>query len=289
MEKVAQTYDNYIEKLMTQNAKDNKSALNSELINKIPLTDVYTNSITVAVGKQRSGKTRKIIKEIIKVSKMHNETHMLIYVNKTGNKMDKTFESFKDLISLPIVYCSQDDCEDMLRHIITYKEKYNQLIQSQDPDEIDDTDPEVVDILDNLGLEDFSRPYLHTLVLLDDIANSPMLKKPTTYMNSLLTQCAHINMSFFLSVQYWIGLPANIKSQATVVFMFGGFSKQQLHYLLGQMSLQNPFDEIWDIYKTLKSHDFFTVDIPSSEYTVNLVKLSKEEKKNKDNKKDKQE
>ena len=66
MDKINQTYDSLIEKLMTKSAKHNRSALDSELIKKIPFTDTYTNSITIASGKQRSGKTRKIIKEIIK-------------------------------------------------------------------------------------------------------------------------------------------------------------------------------------------------------------------------------
>ena len=155
-------YDEWIDGLMTSNAKENKDALHSELLNKIPLSDSYTNSISIAVGKQRSGKTYKIIKEIIKISKMHHETHMLLYINKTGGETDKTFESFKDLIKCPIVYCSQEECEDKLAELIEYKNMYHQIIAEGTNEGVDpDEEQTMFDVLD---ISEYSRPYLHTLV-----------------------------------------------------------------------------------------------------------------------------
>ena len=261
-------YDEFIDDLMTNNAKENRAALHSELLNKIPLTDSYTNSISVAVGKQRSGKTRKIIKEIIKISKMHHETHMLLYVNKTGGETDKTFESFKNLIKCPIVYCSQEECEDKLAELIQYKNLYNKIMAAGT--DIDEDPIEVETMMDVLEIEDYSRSYLHTLVLLDDIANSPLLRKPTTYLNSLMTQCAHINMSFFLAIQYWVGLPTAIKSQTSMIYLFGGFIKQQIKYMFTQVALEDPFDVVWEKYVKLKNRDFMTIDAIAGEYRVTI-------------------
>ena len=151
-------YDEFIDDLMQSNAKENRDALHSELLNKIPLTDSYTNSISIAVGKQRSGKTRKIIKEIIKISKMHHETHMLLYINKTGGETDKTFESFKDLIKCPIVYCSQEECEEKLAELVQYKNLYHRII-AQGTDQYEDP-VEVETMFDVLIVEDYSRAYL---------------------------------------------------------------------------------------------------------------------------------
>ena len=285
-------YDVFIDGLMDDANKTHKDELHTELLNKIPLTDSYTNSISIAVGKQRSGKTRKIIKEIIKISKMHKETHMLIYCNKTGGHTDKTFESFASLVKCPVVYVSQDDLEERLMDLIKYKNIYNaykkqgvdELFKNQtdgyqggefsagffdplqqpmlSPDQME----EIQDMFDVLGINNFNRDYLHTLILLDDIANSPLLTKPTTYLNSLMTQCAHINCSFFLAVQYWKGLPSAIKSQCAVIYMFGGFPKQQVRYMLSQICLEDPFDEIWKKYQPLKNKDFFVVDCIAGTY-----------------------
>ena len=51
MELINARYDSMIEKRMRKQAKKNKHALDSELIQKIRYTDTYTNSI--------SGKTKK--------------------------------------------------------------------------------------------------------------------------------------------------------------------------------------------------------------------------------------
>ena len=287
-------YDVFIDGLMDDANKTHKDELHTELLNKIPLTDSYTNSLSIAVGKQRSGKTRKIIKEIIKISKMHKETHMLIYCNKTGGHTDKTFESFASLVKCPVVYVSQDDLEERLMDLIKYKNIYNAYkkqgvdelfknqtdgyqggefsagffdpLQPQQPMLSPDQMEEIQDMFDVLGINNFNRDYLHTLILLDDIANSPLLTKPTTYLNSLMTQCAHINCSFFLAVQYWKGLPSAIKSQCAVIYMFGGFPKQQVRYMLSQICLEDPFDEIWKKYQPLKNKDFFVVDCIAGTY-----------------------
>ena len=266
MQYINDRFDNMIEKQMRKHAKKNKNGLDSELIQKIGCTDTYTNSISVAVGRQRSGKTRKILKEIIKITNVHKNTHMLLYVNKTGQKTDKTFESMKSLIKVPIVYISQAECEERLVELIQYKNQYNQIKQQHTEDEIpDDVTEELFDVL---GIEDFSRPYLHTLILLDDIANSAMLAKPTSVMNSLMTQCAHINCSFFLAIQFWKGLPPSIKSQVTTIYMFGGFSKEQLHYILRQITLQSPFNAVFDEYKKLGYQDYMYIDVVESHYTI---------------------
>ena len=275
-------YDDFIDGLMTSNAKENKDALHSELINKIPLSESYTNSITVAVGKQRSGKTRKIIKEIIKISKMHHETHMLLYINKTGAESDKTFESFKNLIKCPIVYSSQEECEDKLAELIQYKTLYSQILQAGTEEGFDPV--EIETMKDVLQIEDYSRSYLHTLVLLDDIANSPLLKKETSYLNSLMTQCAHINMSFFLAIQYWKGLPAALKSQTSMIYLFGGFNKQQVRYMLTQIALEDPFDVVWEKYYKLKNRDFMSIDTIEGTYRITICQVKVDEKEKIDTK-----
>ena len=289
-------YDAFIDGLMNDANKTHKEELHTELLNKIPLTDSYTNSISIAVGKQRSGKTRKIIKEIIKIAKLHKETHMLIYCNKTGGHTDKTFESFAPLVKCPIVYVAQDDLEERLMDLIRYKNMYNSYkkqgvdelyknqtdgyqggefsagffgpIQPQQPTLSPEQLGEIQEMFDALGINNFNRDYLHTLILLDDIANSPLLTKPTTYLNSLMTQCAHINCSFFLAVQYWKGLPSAIKSQCAVIYMFGGYPKQQVRYMLSQICLEDPFDEIWKKYQPLKNKDFFVVDCIAGTYRL---------------------
>ena len=72
----------------------NQPKLKQELINEIhPDINIPYNSLNIAVGRQRSGKTQTIIREIIKISNISSRTHLLIYINKTGTSSDPTFES----------------------------------------------------------------------------------------------------------------------------------------------------------------------------------------------------
>lgn len=85
-----------LDKMINYCLHKNKSKLDDELISKIH-NQVYVqyNTLNIAVGRQRSGKTHTIIKEIIKISAVSKRTHLLIYINKNGAPSDPTFESLK--------------------------------------------------------------------------------------------------------------------------------------------------------------------------------------------------
>ena len=99
--------------------KKNKPKLQDELIKKIH-DQIYVqyNTLNIAVGRQRSGKTHSIIKEIIKISQVSERTHLLIYINKEGAPSDPTFESLKGLISIPIEYVSEKNAEKYVQDIL---------------------------------------------------------------------------------------------------------------------------------------------------------------------------
>ena len=197
--------DNELQEL----TEKHKEELSTALIEKIPSTHVYYNSINIAVGKQRSGKTYTIIKEIIKISRFCTNTHLLIYSNKTGDKTDKTFEKLKSKIEIPIVYVSHSNLDEYLQKFLLYKQLYNEILENGYMDRQDDE--QKATMFETLHINDFSRPYLHTLVLLEDVAQAKILKNKKTYIQELMTQCAHINCSFFLAVQFWSSLTTNIK------------------------------------------------------------------------------
>ena len=80
--------------------EQNKNKLKNALITRIPATYCYYNSVNIAVGRQNSGKTYSIIEEIINISKICPNTHMLIYPNKTGLPTDTIFETLKEKIQM---------------------------------------------------------------------------------------------------------------------------------------------------------------------------------------------
>ena len=251
-------YNEYINDIIKEELNKNKGSLSKEVLSKIPYSNVYYNSITAAIGKQFKGKTLSIIKEIIIISNTSPYSHALIYINRNGSECDDTFESLKHLIHIPIIYLSHDEAEDYLKKLIMYKELYNTIKKENLEDRI--VDEQKDDLFKTLFINDFSREFLHTLVFLDDAVKSKLISNEKSYFNQLLTQCRHIQCSFFMAVQYFKALSTNIKSNISTLFIFSGFSRQQLNVMLYQVNLPLSINELYYKYQHLSEHGKLIVD-----------------------------
>ena len=237
----------------------NKSQISNALIRKIHRDiNIYYNSVNIFVGKQGSGKTLSAIEEIIKISKIQNAAHLLIYVSKSGDKKDVTFESLRELIDIPIAYVSQDNAEEYVNAILNYKQLYYTIRKEHLENKIIDEQRD--EIFQILKIHDFKAPMLHTLILFDDIANSKLLASEKSYFNNLMTTCRHNHISFFLNVQFWKSLSTTIKSNVSTVYVFGTYSKEQLRYITHQITMNIPFDELYEEYQYMNKHAKIIID-----------------------------
>ena len=258
--------NDYVDAAMDVMAKVNRVNLSNALITKIPHSFLYYNSVTIAVGKQRSGKTYSYIREIIKISENEPNAHVLIYVNRTGGESDQTFEAQKPLIKCPIIYVSHNELPDFMKEFLEYKQLYNNMIKSQyKPDQIDDN--QLAKLYDVLKINDFNRPVLHTLILLDDAACTSILKSEKSYLHDLMTQCAHINCIFMLAVQFWKSLKPALKEQVSVVVLFGGFSKRDFTYIFSQIGVEKP-ENLYNAYQSLQRHERMIIDTVENNITI---------------------
>ena len=221
-------------------------------------TNTYLNSLNVFVGRQRTGKSYTATREIIKICRNHPETHLIVYINQTGQPSDDTFENTKELIERPIVYVAYEQCEKFLRELLSYKDTYNKIKDHH----AEDTVPHelINELCDKLYIEDLSLPYLHTIIMLEDATNTATLKKGTSYINELMTQCRHIQASFFVIIHFWKALSTNLKSNLSTIYIYSGYSRQQLQYILSQMNISKTIKEVYDEYRTLGLHDKLMID-----------------------------
>ncbi len=221
-------------------------------------TNTYLNSLNVFVGRQRTGKSYTATREIIKITRNHPESHLIVYINQTGQPSDDTFENTKELIDRPIVYVQYDHCEKFLRELLSYKETYNKIkdnhAEHKVPEELKN------ELCDKLYIDDLNLPYLHTIVMLEDATNTKTLKKDTSYINELMTQCRHIQTSFFVIIHFWKALSTNLKSNLSTIYIYSGYSRQQLQYILSQMNIGKTVKEVYDEYRTLGLHDKLMID-----------------------------
>lgn len=227
--------------------------LNKEKLCRIhPDINVNYNSLNVLCGPQGSGKTYTSCKEIAKISQIDNHAHLLVIICKPENRDDPTVNLFKPLIHIPIKYVTEEEAESYIKTLFACKRLYNTIKEKQLENRII---PQQQDqIYDILKITDFSRPWLHTLIMINDSAKCKLLKVGS-YFSQLIALGRHTQTSTFLNIQFWKGLSPEIKANISTAFIFGQFSRQQLIHMVSQLPSQYDYKEIYNAYRGLTKHD----------------------------------
>ena len=240
--------------------------IKKERLRKIPGTNTYANSLNVFVGRQRTGKTYQAIQEIIKISRTDPNAHLLVYVNEKGESDDDTFSVFKDMIELPICYVKYSEIDEFMKKLLNYKNIYNKIKEANAEREVP---KECLDeLLDGLFIDDLNKEYLHTLILMEDATTQKTIEDSTSYINHLMTTCAHIQCSFFVIIHYWKALTPNLKSNIYTAYIYPGYSRQQLTYILYQINLPDSTKDIYEKYKKLSGHGKLIIDCNLCSYCL---------------------
>ena len=238
-----------------------------ERLRKISGTNTYANSVNVYVGRPRSGKTFQALHDIISVIRNDPCCHLLIYINESGCCDDDTFARFDDLITVPIIFVKYKDYEQYLKTILDYKNVYNK-IKSENID-VKTIPAEVKkDLFETLHISNFNMPYLHTLIMTEDATNAKPLRQTDSFLNDLLTRCAHTQFSFFILIHYWKALTTNIKANLSTIYIFGGYSRQQLSYMLYQMNIPTTIKELIHEYVQMPQYAKIIIDCNACDYTI---------------------
>ena len=240
--------------------------ITKEKLRYINGTHTYANSVNVYVGRPRSGKSYSAIYDIIKVIRNDPNVHMLVYINQKGESDDDTFQRFTSLIEVPIVFVKYDECEQYLKSLECYKSIYNKI---KDNDCENDVPNEVCDeLFEHLQIDSFDRDYLHTLIMLEDATATKQIKNTNSYINDLLTRCAHTQFSFFILIHYWKALTTNIKANLSTIYIYGGYSRQQLSYMLYQMNVPASMKDIYETYRKMPQYHKLKIDCNVGNYEV---------------------
>ncbi len=233
--------------------EQHKDRLNKERLSKIH-DDVitYYNSLNVLCGPQGSGKSYSAMKEAAKISQVDEYAHLLVVICKPENQDDPTVTMFKELLHIPIKFVTEDTAEEYIRELFEYKRLYNQIKDEHLEDKI--MDEQVEELCMALHINDLSKPWLHTLIIVNDSAKSKLFKVGS-YFSHLIAVGRHTQTSTFLNIQFWKGLTPEVKANISSAFIFGGYSRQQLTHILSQLPSQYDYKEIYPTYRQLNKQD----------------------------------
>ncbi|OHT06768.1 hypothetical protein TRFO_05454 [Tritrichomonas foetus] len=251
-----------LEQKINQKLFNQKDDLKEEKIQEID-PDILTkyNSINVFLGKAGSGKSFNILQTFAKISLVSPKTHLILYITKTGRVNDKTFDLFNEFIKIPIVYCSLEDAVSKFNEIIEWKEVYRKIKEGE-LDISDLTAENKRTLFEKLCIKNFRHKWLHTIVYFEDAHKNPLLygNNKNLYFLQRIPLFRHDNCSYYFAIQLLVGFPSDLKTQITDLFLFPGYSNQQLKFIMNHINIDMNPTEFIECYKSLGRREFIKIN-----------------------------
>lgn len=236
--------------------------LSQELIQDIdPEIITKYNSINVFLGRAGSGKSFNILQTFAKISLVSSNTHLIIYINKTGVPNDRTYLNiFKDLIKIPIIFCSYENAVPTVNEILHFKKIYQKIKDKHLEYRIN---PEKMEeLFDILHIDSFDEDWLHTIIYFEDAHKNPLIYGNTNklYFINQLPLFRHDKVSYYFALQVFTQFPTDIKTQITDLFLFPGYSSRQVKFILDNVNIEMSKDDFLKEYNKLEDKEFIRID-----------------------------
>ena len=272
-----------VENIIQQALKKNENELKHALIR--PISEDYpfaTNGVYFLIGRMGSGKSYFLWKHILITERLFKKPYYseIIFCSTSG-KMDLTAETFQAKIKTKITYISEEDLMDYLERHLRRKSKYysiakyvlskfrdaddemRRLIEKHSLEELDELIEYIALKLQKYGIANY--PY-HTLLILDDFAGSPLVRKQDSPLVRMLTKTRHYNLTCIIVAQTIRFVSLNIKRLATDIVIFSKFSDEDFLSILNQTPNHVDKKEALEKYKQLTGiHDYFQLNIAADQ------------------------
>lgn len=181
------------------------------------------NSLNICLGKQGSGKTTFMLTELIKLSELPDSPYDKIIYITNGTNEDMTFNLLKTLIKIPILGL---DFAEATRELSNY----------------------FSDREDNTH---------HTFVIVEDA--SFLLLKDNPIWTDWVCKLRHLRLTIWINLHVWKSISTMIKTQITTLFIFKGYSKEQLQHMYRQSCIEVNFANLWCLYMLLRGREILQI------------------------------
>ena len=251
---MSQNLDSYIDSVVSKELNNGIKKHISKIDENV---NFRYNSFNICVGPQGSSKTTSVMKELMKLSMVPHDYHMIVYV--TDNDSDDTFNSLLKYVDIPCVKTDYAHVDQQFEVLAKYKDDYNAMVDGRLPkDEA---------ILQALCINDFSKQRLHTFILFDD-ASFIFDNKTKSKFKSWFTKLRHLNCTVFACIQIWGSLDPKIKTQISGVYLYKGFSRERLQYIYRQLPIDMGFEQFYQLYQQLPKYKKIVIDCLDSSLKV---------------------
>ena len=209
----------YVNQLFTEQTKDPDIHNTISLIH--PQIHFRYNSLNICLGKQGAGKTTFMLTELIKLSQLPHDQQpykRIVYITN-GPTDDITFNTLKKSIKIPIMGLNFNDATSELANWFNSREN---------------------------GKD-------HTFVIVEDA--SFLLMKDNPIWVDWVCKLRHLRMTLWINLHVWRSISTMIKTQITTLFIFKGYSKEQLQHMYRQSCVDADFKAVQYMYMMLQEHE----------------------------------
>lgn len=190
------------------------------------------NSLNICLGKQGSGKTTFMLTELAKLSELPDTPYDKIVYITNGQTDDLTFKLLKSLVKIPILGLEFNDATRELTNFFT----------------------------------DRSDTVHHTFVIIEDA--SFLLMKDNPIWVDWICKLRHLRMTIWINLHVWKSISTAIKTQITTIFIFKGFSREQLQHIYRQSCTDINLQSIWCLYTMLREHEVLKISNMDGNVTI---------------------
>ena len=269
---------NDVDKLMAKQINKNRQVINNALIEPLaPNYQYCTNGIYFLCSKMGGGKTYFIMRHIMITERLFKEPYYdTIIFTSTSGTLDKTVSSLQPQIKTPITYVKEHELMTFLQKHLKNKMKFYAVMEfiNSHGEEINETMQHLIEkhrwiifirgkkTYDIRRMVDYVQKKMtkykfntypsNTLLILDDFAGHPLLKKVDSPLARMLTKTRHYHLTVIVGAQTWRFINLNLKRLCSDIIIGVGFSIEDFENMIKQTPGSFNWKTLWDQYSKLK-------------------------------------
>jgi hypothetical protein len=269
-----------VNNILSKATMNNKDSLIAPISNDYPFSN---NGVYFFVGRMGTGKTYDVWRHIFTTELLSsNPYYNLVIFCSTSGALDKTTESLRSQMKGKVVFLSENELMPFLLKHLKWKMKYYSIVKFvlsrfKDADEemmriirkhgLSDTDDYVKYVSNKLAYYKTSDYPFRTLLVLDDFAGSPLLKKVDSPLARILTKTRHYHLTCIIIAQTLRFISLNIRRLATDAVIFSKFSEDDFLKALHQFPNNMNYKTAWQQYKSLTDpHSKLVMNMAADKY-----------------------
>ena len=267
-----------VDQIMLKQINKNKSIINNALIEPLdPNYQFCTNGIYFLCSKMGGGKTYFIMRHIMITERLFREPYYdTIVFASTSGTLDKTVSSLQSQVQTPITYVKDTELMSFLEKHLNNKMKFYAVMQflNSNGKDINELMQHLIEkhhfikfvrgkkTYDVRRIVDYAQAKMekykfntypsNTLLILDDFAGHPLLKKVDSPLARMLTKTRHYHLTVIIATQTWRFINLNLKRLCSDIIIGIGFSIEDFQKMITQTPGSFNWKVLWEQYSKLK-------------------------------------